>query len=276
MPIYSMQRSLQLKRFSKQLGFSLLELMIALTLMSLISIAVYQNTTQSFQLTETLSLEADFYSSTRIAFDMIDRDVLHMYSPQRLALLPELAEAAPLPGQASPQRQPNQPPQNTRPFSPEPPTDFWGETINEFRVRPTRFNGDANRMSFVTNAHIRLFKELKESEFEGVIYQIEDVKKGKALVRLATPNVFIDRVETDKLEKVYILSSIQDANFEYLDAETDNWLRSWDSTQGDTRGRYPALVRVTLELLVPKPKKSSKTEQSTLKVSQTFRSELYL
>ena len=74
-------------------GFTIIELMIAMTIMSFIAVFVYQNTSKSFELRETLTQDSDFYNSTRVALDIFARDIVHIFNPQAAALPGELGKS---------------------------------------------------------------------------------------------------------------------------------------------------------------------------------------
>src|SRR5690242_16028508 len=104
-----------------QSGFTLIEMMIALTILAVISVGVYNTTSSSFQLREKLETESDFYNSVRSALDKVGRDIIHLYTPQLSALPPSLA------------KQPNSNPNNQggfnapqEMFDPGQPSPFWG------------------------------------------------------------------------------------------------------------------------------------------------------
>lgn len=250
-------------------GFTLIELMIAMTLLSFIALAVYQNTSQSFALRESVEQEGDFYNSLRVGLDLIGRDINHIYTPQAAALAGDLGKAA------NPQTM------NATSAPPAPATAFWGEPINTDGVRPSRLQGEATKLSFITNDHMRMFRDTQESDFAKISYSIEDDpyatpgQGGKVLMRKESTKVFDDEQRNnteDESQISYVLiPNIKSVQFEYLDAKTDRFDNRWDTAQGLDRDRgWPAIIRVTVEVFLPN------STESTFKITQWYRPELPL
>ena len=193
-------------------GFTIIELMISMTILSFIALFVYQNTSRSFELRETLTQDGDFYNSVRVALDTFGRDIVHIYTPQAAALPGDLGKA--------PKSSTNGQVQQEQ-LSPA-TYDFWGALVNKNGVRPTRFNGDASKISFVTNSHMRLFHDTDECEFSKIKYGLEDDSLSKdskkVFVKRENTEVFsLDR-ENKELEVRYILlTGVKDVRFKYLE-----------------------------------------------------------
>lgn len=237
-------RSLNLK-FKK--GFTIIELMIAMTIMSFIAVFVYQNTSKSFELRETLTQDGEFYNSVRVALDTFGRDVIHIYNPQAASLPGNLGKAA------------STDPQNPQANINLPTTiyKFWGAPINSNGVRPTRFNGEDNSISFISNSHMRLFRDSPETEFAKITYGLEEDKlsknPNKQLVKRENTDVFALERENEETETRYILlSNIRSLKFKYLNGEKDTWFNSWDTTSEDHKGKFPDLIQIEIEIELPR------------------------
>jgi len=257
-------------------GFTIIELMIAMIILSFIALAVYQNTSQSFVLRDKLERDGDFYNSIRVALDLFARDVAHIYTPQAAALPGDI-------GKASAPPDPNKPPAQ----SPDPAAaqnynftlnmttlPLWGEPVNPSGVRPSRFNGEATRVSFLTNSHMRLFRDTPESDFAGISYALEEDKLSeqpgaKALVKREGTEIFSEREDPEAEVRYTLLTNVRNLKFQYLDGEKDTWSDKWDTTGMDHKDVFPSIVEITLEVFVP-------GTEGTFTITQRYRPEMQL
>ncbi len=235
-------RSLNLKFKS---GFTIIELMIAMTIMSFIAVFVYQNTSKSFELRETLTQDGEFYNSARVALDTFGRDIIHLYSPQ----------AASLPGELG--KPPKQEGNNQTQQLPSNIYKFWGALINQNGVRPTRFVGEDNKVSFIANSHMRLYKDSQETEFSKIIYLLEEDQLNKSntklFVKRENTDVFtLDRENEETEVRYVLLSNVKSIKLSYLNGEKDSWLSTWDTTSEDHKGKFPDLIQIEIELVLPR------------------------
>ena len=67
-------------KLRRESAFSLFEILIAIALLALISIAISQATIRSFQLNQSVAVEADGAVSLIVTLDAIERDIAQMYS----------------------------------------------------------------------------------------------------------------------------------------------------------------------------------------------------
>ncbi|MEW6056748.1 MAG: type II secretion system protein GspJ [Bdellovibrionota bacterium] len=258
---------------SLQSAFTLIELLIAMTILSFIALSVYQNTSQSFVLRENIEQEGDFYNAIRVTLDVLGRDISHIYSPKSEALPGNLGRST-QPQNANPVIQAIN--NNLEPLAPA--TPYWGDALNQDGFRPSRFQGEAAKMSFVINSHMRLFKDSPESDFAKIAYALEDDplaprnSPGKALVKRVDTTVFIEEnsVNSETEIKYTLLTNIKSIEFKYLDGEKDTWFARWDTTGIDHKNIFPSVIEVNLEVFLPN------STEHTFKVSQHYRPELVL
>ncbi|MBI3541789.1 MAG: prepilin-type N-terminal cleavage/methylation domain-containing protein [Deltaproteobacteria bacterium] len=262
-----------------QAGFTLIELMIAMMILAMISVGIYDITTSSFDKREKIEAEGDFYNSLRVGLDVLGRDLTAIYSPQASALPGDLGKP---PQQAQPgqqgQPQGQQPTYQSSEMPQGTPTDFWGEPLNQQGVRPTRFQGEETKMSFISSSHMRLYRDTPESEFAKIAYSLEEPKnpdpnakvKSKLLVKREDPNILGEDGRPSDTEVSYtLIENVKNVTFEYLDGEKDTWSKRWDTSSADHKSVFPSIIKVTVEVFVP-------NTESTLIVTQEYRPELNL
>ena len=217
-------------------GFSLIEIMISIAILAMISLMVVQTTTRSFQLKEDLGSEGEFNNSIKLAMNVVERDVSQVFTP--LMMMPKSkADAAPMAAV------PN-------------PAPFWGGMMNPSGLRSSRFHGSERKMSFVTAAHERVYKDAKESFFEKVTYSIEADPKPDpglegtlALFRTTNTNVFDVDGDDRKTDKTYkLLSGIKSAQFKFFQRGKDVWQRSWDTESNEFKNHFPDAVEIMIDI----------------------------
>lgn len=233
-------------------GFTLLEVLIAIMILAFISIAIFQTTTRSFELREDLKSESTFYNEIRLSMNIIDRDVAMLFNP--LLMVPETS-ASPNPSQAQ-----QQVVYNEEEFGRS--IHFWGPP-DRHGIRPMRFQGREDQMSFVALSNVRVYKDSPEAEFSAITFKLDDDPKandpdegavgGKILVKTASPNAFEEDEDKDKYKKIYpLMRGVQRLVFSYYYKEKDRWESSWDSDKPDFKNIYPDAIKVTIEVKGPK------------------------
>jgi prepilin-type N-terminal cleavage/methylation domain-containing protein len=268
----------RLTKRSRSAGFTLIELMIAMTILSFIALGVYQTTAQTFSIRDSLEQDGDFYNSVRVALDVIGRDIAHIYTPNPFALPGKIGQP--------PAQTPNTQPggfgaARSNTLIPQPPTKFWAEPLNEFGFRASRITGEANKLSFISNGHMRLFRDSAECDFVKVYYWLDVEKpiqgasglppRGKVLMKRENNKPF-DELEREEEESKYpLLTGIKSLEFKYLDGEKDQWLSSWDNTALVNKGVFPSVIKVIIEVFTPNSKAAG--TENTLHVEQLFRPE---
>jgi prepilin-type N-terminal cleavage/methylation domain-containing protein len=277
---------MMIKNTRAQHGFTLIELMIAMTILAMISIGIYDVTSGTFERRESVEAEGDFYNSLRVGLDVLGRDLTQLYSPQGPALPAKYSKdlappAAPsgggltgaggLPGGVMPY--------NSEQANLGDATDFWNAAVDADGLRRSRFNGEETRMSFVSTSHVRIYRDSLESDLVKISYALEDpkspdpnlVKGSKLLVKHESVDVFgDDQKERDSDVRMTLVENVKAVSFEYLDGDKDEWNKKWDTAGADHKDVFPAIVRVTIEVYQPGP------AQSTLTVKQEYRPELNL
>ncbi|RYZ66425.1 MAG: prepilin-type N-terminal cleavage/methylation domain-containing protein, partial [Proteobacteria bacterium] len=182
-------------------GFTLLEVLISITILIFISMAIYQAMTQTFRMRDVLIREGDFSNGIRLSMAIMERDLNMLFSP--VAYIPPAKPANPNQGQ-----NPNFPgafgqgPQQTTAeletaAEMQRLTEFWLPTKVKTGVRLSRFVGEEQKMSFVTASHQRLYKDRPESEFVKVTYELREerdeeykIEGTRTLVKIVDTNTF--------------------------------------------------------------------------------------
>jgi general secretion pathway protein J len=238
-------------------GFTLIEVMISLVILCFISMGIYQATTEAYHLRDVLSTEGEFYNSIRMAMDVMQRDVAAIYSPTI--------------GQPTPRANPSgvpttQNPQQTQEMMALSSSDagktsaYWEPAVDKTGLRPSRFVGTDNKLTFITSSHTRIYKDSPESDFSKVSYELvhdEDSPAGSdlmTLVRTENTDTFEDddRHALKYQRKFPLLHGIKSFKYRYWRKDTSptgKWDNSWDTDKEDTKNVFPDIIEVKLEVV---------------------------
>lgn len=253
-------------------GFTLLEVMISTMILAVISLSVYQATTQTYKVRERLVQDGDFYNGIRLAMSIIDRDVMSLFSPtsfkpntntntRRTSTTdPQGSDPTPRPRQSS--RAKALTPQELEKLKTLQESelgqvsDYWMGATDLSSVRISRFTGTDSKIQLITSAHRRLYKGSTESEFSKTIYELredpnpEKIAGTKVLVKVNDPIFIDDKENQEKTEKTFpLLTGVKSFKIRYFRADKRSWERKWDTSLDDMKDRYPDLVEVALEVV---------------------------
>lgn len=244
---------------SSEAGFTLLEVLISIIVLSFISLGIYQATSETYKLREELLNESDFYNTIRLTMSILQRDITLMYSP--IVLLPAASPSPTLAGGFQQVPSPNARPspsflQTDPDLAQE--SDYWGPALDKTGIRPSRFVGSDKKISFISSSHIRLYKDTPESEFAKVSYElVTDEFDPNALMLVKTESIDVFQMEDrkDVSKRSYpLMHGIKTLKFRFYNKNKDNgtWEPSWDSVDSDEdRNIYPDIVEVNFEVYGP-------------------------
>ncbi len=247
-------------------GFTLLEVVVALAILVGIAFAIFQATQQTFRLREILSTEGDFYSRVRLASTLLWQDLSLIYSPQIASRYPKPSPDVP-PTSLADQVFFASTANLSQTFT------FWAPAIKRSGLRPSRFIGSDTQMSFIALSHIRMYRETAESEFAKITYSLvpddkpSETKGGNAALSIATPssgltlvktsssNAFAVEENNDPFLKSYrLLSGIKTFHLKYYQRDGLTWkiTSNWDSDRDGTRNQIPDAIELVMDVIGPK------------------------
>lgn len=236
-------------------GFTLIEVIIVLVILVFISLGIYQMTTETFKLRDSLSSEGEFTNSVRMAMDVIQRDIAAMFSP--ILSRPEPAPSS------SPNPNKAQELQELAASDMGKTSAFWLGATDSTGLRASRFVGSSNKISFITTSHVRIYRDKPESDFAKITYELvpetdyKEYPDSSALLRIENPAAFDDddRRAEKSANRYLLLHGIKKLRFQFWRKDKDNglgkWEPSWDSDKEEFKEKYPDIVQVTLEVNGP-------------------------
>ena len=249
------------KSLRRQSGFTLIEVMISMTLLAFISLAIYQATSSSFRLRERLLGGGDFQNAIRLSLGILDRDFAAIYSPTLMMNASDTTSTASTPtetedssggaSRVAEELSSGELSRNTR---------FWGGAVELSGLRPTRFQGNSQSMSFISASHIRIYKEAPETELTAITYQLDEdkmpgaIEGTRVLMRTADPAIFaidLGERESKSARTFPLIRGVTKLDFKFWNPDKKEWVRSWDSESNDTKNLYPSMLQISLEVKGP-------------------------
>lgn len=231
----------------KQTGFTLLEVILAITILSTMTLLSTQAITRALKARTKIQAEVDDVSALRDSLRLIRTDVnLAFHHRDVEKEITDLANktkspAAPSPGIApTPQPQPQQTPTVQRENKREDPSTY--------------FYGTDSEMNFVTLNSGRMSSAVVQADFVEVGYSVKDCtnlttnKVSKCLYR-RIQNIIDSDVRTGGNE-IVMLENVNEFKLRYIADTKQDWVATWNSApntnDAGTRGRYPELVEISL------------------------------
>jgi len=253
-------------------GFTLLEIMIAITILAVISIFTATSMQNTITLKRKIQTKIDSSTEIRSAIKVIKKDIqtAFNYNNYNLELLVDIRREIILDKQQKNQQSNannnnstnNNQQKKTNTNDPNQVTteSIIGDYISAYKNQQakTHFMGEKDSLHFTSLNHLRRFKDAQESNIMEVGYYLENCRsllkaneRSQCLWRRTTP--FIDEDTTEGGSGAVLLENISKLEMTFYDAKAEEWLTRWLSNEDGsqtTRNRFPSAVKLKLELEV--------------------------
>ncbi|HYH98579.1 type II secretion system protein GspJ [Hyalangium sp.] len=208
-------------------GFTLMEVMIAVSITALMGTVVAMAFQTGFRAKEVVEGEAEHYRMVRVALNRMAREIGSAYVSDR----------------------------------------YDPKRYRDANDRPTNFAGERDRLLFTTFAHQRLYTDSKESDQAVVEYFVEtSTEKGarsrQDLKRRVNPNIG-ERMDRGGTTDV-LFEGVKKLEFDYWDSERKQWEDEWDTRRNEKKSFLPTRVRITLVALNENGKETRYTTQARI------------
>lgn len=249
-----------------QSGFTLIELMISIAILAFISLGIYEAVTGTFKLRDELNADGDFYTGIRLAMGVMNHDITLLYSPLIMMNQPGTnpspgPSAAPAASAASASTTTAAAAFETSAELAQSST-FWSAAADKSGLRPSRFQGKSEKITFISASNYRIYRDSPESEFTKVTYEIvrddePPVNGFKAdssniLRRGVNPDVFDgdDIKDRDNTHLYTMLRGVVKGEFAFYRWQDNKLERytSWDSDTDDFKNQIPDIIEFVFNL----------------------------
>lgn len=235
----------------RQSGFTLLELIIVLSILSFLTINIAINLRNAFRARTKIQSQLESMSRVRDALRIIERDLNLAFHYRDLE--EEIRTAV----KKSTQPQqiggvPPPPPPFGVPATQQPTDPKEAERLQN-RVNPvTHFIGKDTELYFPTLNSNRLEANLQQADFIKVGYFIKSCqppgreKGSECLFRKQSP--FVEGDLEKGGEDVFLLADVTEFELRYFGRGKQDWNKDWNSKTGDavTKDAFPQAVEITL------------------------------
>jgi general secretion pathway protein J len=189
-------------------GLTLIEVMVAIAVFSMVSITIWTATSQTARTRDIVTSVHDRFHQVRVGMEMIKRDLASAFLSQHRAI-----------------------------EEPSHDTVFIG-----------RDHGDDDRVDFASFTHQRRYLDAKESDQCEVGYFIADdpeIDGQKNLVRRSSPVLDLEPLEGGQY--LTLVEDVVSFNLTYYDIEMNDWKDNWDTTDETANiNLLPHQVRINL------------------------------
>ena len=234
---------------SQKKGFTLIEVIIAITILSTLSMLVATSLSRALKAKRKIQAEVEDVSALRDALKVMRADIYQAYNHYDFEK--EISDIAQKPTQAG--AQPGQPAGGFVP----PPTQTTQTTQRENKRQDpsTQFVGDDQKINFVTLNNGRTLANELQADFIEVGYSLKDCKNltteknSQCLFRRVEKIVDAD-VTKGGTESV-LLENIKEFKLRYIGDGKKDWVKEWKTSGGiddSTKSIFPDAVEITLAI----------------------------
>lgn len=199
-------------------GFTLVEIMIAVSILAIISMLLWQTSAVSMNAKERYETEDIRFHEVFLALSHMADDISMAYLFQTKNHLGDSGT---------------------------------GEQVREIRFIGTD-SGERDEISFASFSHMRYLKDSKESDQEEIAYYLRKGEEGEEGWNLVKRSQSPPDNEPDKGGKEYImLEDVSKLEFQFYDEKKAEWRREWDSSRIDFNKQLPKAVEITITIPDP-------------------------
>jgi general secretion pathway protein J len=195
-------------------GFTLVELLIAVGITGIITVLVYGSFARTFDTREFVLQSQERYHTVRVALERMAREI-------SMAFVYDCREV-------------------------DTPT---GERRHKTLFKVER-EGKVDRMVFTSFSHLRLFKDVNESDQNVLSYYGEGDPEDSSITNLVRrEKTRIDGEPEEGGDALVLCPDIESLHFELWDEDKEEFVEEWDCSQIERLNRLPPMVRITLTVI---------------------------
>lgn len=274
-----------MKRHSPSAGFTLIEVMIAVAIMSTLGLLAGQTIKQAINQKRIIQEVVNETSRLRDGVKIFERDVQLAYHhrdwEKEIIDLAKKTKPNNAGGAAAAAAGRAQQPQLVPTF------DSNGNPISVTEQDPsveaprkdptTQFVGKENEINFVTMNTGRILKDAPQADFVEVGYSLKDCNSfskkvaGKCLYRRVSP--WVDEDVSKGGDEFVLMENVTEFSLRYLGRGKQDWNKDWrtdGSGDGVTKGNFPWLVEISITTQKEPEKQGSKKYSMQLVVPIHF------
>jgi general secretion pathway protein J len=198
----------------REAGFTLIEVLLAVTLLAMVSTLIYGSFARTFDAIDFVEGAQGRYHDVRLALERISREI-------SMAFIYDCREV-------------------------DTPT---GEETFRTLFKSER-QSDADRLVFTSFGHLRMVRDSNESDQNVLTFYGEDDPEDRNVTNLMRKEKSrIDGEPEEGGQAEILCRGIESLHFEFWDETKTEWVEEWDCSQIERLNQLPKLVRITLTVL---------------------------
>jgi len=210
----------------KKNGITVIEVLVAIGLISVISLISVRSSIQGFNTNKRVLDNTDYYHLLRTTFRQIDYDIslaMHSYSDTDYGEFIRLSTLK--------------------------------DSFYEYKEE-SFFIGDKDRLNFTSSSNKRMYKDSKESDIVEVFYYVDTDEKDIRINNLFKKKaIYINEKMNQNIKPNILLKNVENIEFKYLYKQEFNneakWYDRWNSLEGETKNKFPYGVKIKLKIKHP-------------------------
>lgn len=216
-------------------GFSLMEVLIAIAVMSFLMILIYQISSSSFETAESVMTEDAEFMQIETAMSVIEKDISTLYTPLITEVKLQQKEDA-----------------ETQIVM---PNEYYTGITKSGKLIPKIVHEDKHTLAFMTFGNKRRLQDQKQSKFAWVRYSLEsqtedsDVKRADyKLTRQYTNQNFLDSEFEPKDAKVQtLIKNVKSMQFTFWHPKDQKYVDDLDKLPKEQP--YPKLIKISMVII---------------------------
>ncbi len=225
-------KALQNKKINNHEGFTLIELMIVIFILSTLTVITAQSIQQAVKSKVKLQGQIDDVSRMRDGVKLIERDINLAYHYNDLEM--QVIESV---------------------YKTEQEMQKYLQSREAPRQSPeTHFVGEADRLDFVTTNNANMVRNTKQADFIEVGYSLRDCRslqegQGSSKCIWRRQASIVDSDVTKGGKEQVLLENVTEFKLRYIGKGKQDWVSSWRTdAQGDgnTKGQFPQAVELSV------------------------------
>ena len=190
-------------------GFSLIEVMISLIILSFMMLGTYTMVDNSQRAKDSVTVEDSTLLQVQMALNRFEADFSQIYSPRYFA------------------SKQNKKKKELPSLDMYNATEQFPELSKDGHPVPLLEQVDDNTLSFMTSSNRRKMQDIKQSRWTWVQYTLEDSDSSNVWVRRSSASdPFSPRVDWDKVRPQVLVKKVKEIQFSFWDVRNKDWVES--------------------------------------------------
>lgn len=143
-----------------------------------------------------------------------------------------------------------------------------------FRERPTLFKGDdrgrQDELLFTALANVRYGRDEKTSDQAVFKYYVDRDPHGRFDSLWRRVNPIIDEDAERRGQRAVLCENVKQLEFEYWDAQKEEWVDEWDASKPERNGVLPERVRISLVIVNHENQEERYTTQTPIMMQRSL------